>query len=71
MLVGMRKVIMEPDLEALAGGLDAAGKAALAARLYRWAKQLWTAAAVEGWVRGDTGSRARLYPRRRRRRPVD
>lgn len=60
------KVQLEPDLELLAADLDPAAKAALAARLYRWAKQLWLAAALEGASPPPT-RRAKLYPRRTRR----
>jgi hypothetical protein len=63
----MTMVILEPELERIAGDLSPAHKAALAARLYRWAKQLWMAAAIESGGAPVMRSRARLYPRKRRR----
>lgn len=41
-----KRVILEPDLELVAGALDAPARRRLARQFYRWAKQLWTSAAI-------------------------
>lgn len=39
-------VRLEPELEAIAAGLDAGGCDDLARLFYRWSKQLWTKSAI-------------------------